>query len=671
VADRDLIPHNRWDLIDVPAIGERVETPRVTVVVPYYQTTDEHRQILERTLAGLARQTYPSDRYEVIVVDDGSDDPLVITDNHLGLDIKVLRQHRDGFGAPRARNLGAANATGEVLLFLDADMIPEQTWVEAHARWHAACAYAVTLGPRWHVDATGIEPSVIADERLAASGVSGVLGTDDAGVPGADESPGLTGSHADSPMADPANELMDGVAHQRSAPPSGLAAVFQGREATRPAWIDEHLVRTDHLTSADHDLFRVVASGNLGVSASLFAAVGGFDEGFDQWGGEDTELGYRLFVAGGLIVHDEDAACWHQGDGQEPDAGERISLVEQRPKMGQSIAHHGFRRIRRGRTYRIPRVVVTVRATHVDAGAALSSIESVLASSVTDLLIHVEPPADPQHRQWLQRQFAHDARVAFDAEAVPWAAPYRMRLDAPAVVGMETVDRVLERLTEVSEPIGVLYATVPPAAPAEARFVAWSARSVNRFRLHDGEVATLKVPADEGLSGQAAAHAIADDDGMAGHGAGDPGGEVPPGHTTSEAPMVGRWAMAGQDEGFPGASRATVLAEPVADDDGLLSRVADVFGRQWVSGSDFIIGEASTVDPLTDEAAAATAVAVRGELQALGEVLARLDPVQQRQLVEVARTGLTQLGPRQLKLLMSAGTRTLRLLTRRKRRRRR
>lgn len=547
MADQVLIPHNRWDLIEVPPVGERATTPRVTVVVPFYQAAAEHRRILERTLVGLANQTYPSDRYEIIVVDDGSDDPLAIPQRHLNLDVKVLHQHRDGFGAPRARNLGAANATGEVVLFLDADMIPARTWVEAHARWHTVCPHAVTLGPRRHVDATGIDPATIADDHR------------------------------------------------------GVEAAFEGREATRPAWIDEHLARTEQLTSAHHDLFRVVASGNLGVSKRLFDAVGGFDEAFDQWGGEDTELGYRLFVAGGVLIHDEAAMCWHQGDGDQPDASERISLVEQRPKMGQSIAHHGFRRIRRGRTYQVPRVVVTVRAAEVDAGAALSSVESVLASSVTDLMVVVEPPRDPQQQRWLQRQFEFDARVVFDTSQVPWMAPYRMRLDAPAVVGMETIDQVLAVLTDPAQPVGVVFATAPPAPPSEHRFAAWSARVVNR-------VAGDAAPFD--------AHAPRTD-----------------------------------------------------EQDALIDQAAALFGRRWLSGTDIAVGEASTVNPLSNEAAASTAVAVRGELQALGEVLARLEPAQQQQLVATAKAGLTQLSPRQMRLLLSVGQRGMRLLARLRRRR--
>lgn len=531
-----VLPHNRWDLLDVPELGEWTPTQRVTVVIPCYQQPDA----LELTLAGLARQTYPSRLLQVVVADDGSEVPLELPDGHLGLDVTVVRQQRRGFGAPRARNLGAAHARGEVLVFLDADMIPESHHVEAHARWHHVCPYAVTLGPRTHVDAAG----------LAASDVA---------------------APSDWPLAD----------------------VFAGRDQFTPDWIDGHLQRTDRLTRGDHDLFRVVASGNLGVSRTLFERVGGFDGSFDQWGGEDTELGYRLFIAGGLLVWDDDAHCWHQGEGHEPDASERVSLVEQSPRLAQLIAHHSFRRVRRGRSYLVPRVVATVRAGQADAGAALASIESLLASSITDVAVVVEPPTDERHRRWIERQFEHDPRVTFDAGEVSWAAPHCVRLDAPTVVGMETLDQIIGELTDPNDPIGVLYVTVPPDRPGGRYLVAWNTRAVQRLRFADPDASSL-------------------------------------------------------------------VCEPA---DVTLGRVADLFGRRWRSGLDLSVGDADTLDPLADDVAA-TSVAVRGELQALGEVLARLEPSQQQQLVEVARTGLTACSPRQMRVLLVVGQRALRLLGR-------
>ena len=70
-----------------------------------------------RCLASVSRSAHP--RRECIVVDDKSDDDtLAIAE---AFDVRVIRSERRR-GAAHARNLGAAAATGEILLFLDADV---------------------------------------------------------------------------------------------------------------------------------------------------------------------------------------------------------------------------------------------------------------------------------------------------------------------------------------------------------------------------------------------------------------------------------------------------------------------------------------------------------------------------------------------------------------------
>ena len=89
------------------------ELPKVSVIIPAY---NEERYIA-RCLTSLAKQTYPS--YEVIVVDDGSSDSTVrVVQSFAG--VRLSRQQHGGPGS--ARNLGAQEATGDILVFIDADM---------------------------------------------------------------------------------------------------------------------------------------------------------------------------------------------------------------------------------------------------------------------------------------------------------------------------------------------------------------------------------------------------------------------------------------------------------------------------------------------------------------------------------------------------------------------
>ena len=84
---------------------------------------------LGRTLDALARQEL-DEEYEVIVVDDGSEDGTASIAERAR--VTALRQER--LGPAAARNRGAAHARGELLAFTDADCFPEPGWLAAGVR---------------------------------------------------------------------------------------------------------------------------------------------------------------------------------------------------------------------------------------------------------------------------------------------------------------------------------------------------------------------------------------------------------------------------------------------------------------------------------------------------------------------------------------------------------
>src|SRR6476661_7120595 len=99
--------------------------PRVSVVIPAYRAA----RTLPAGLAALAAQTYPADHLEIIVVDDGSPDETAAVAEAAGA--RVLRQANRG--PATARNRGALAATGDLVLFTDADCAPTPAWVERMA----------------------------------------------------------------------------------------------------------------------------------------------------------------------------------------------------------------------------------------------------------------------------------------------------------------------------------------------------------------------------------------------------------------------------------------------------------------------------------------------------------------------------------------------------------
>ncbi len=97
--------------------------PSVSVIVPAYNA----HATLPLCLAALSQQDYPRDRYEVIVVDDGSQDDTAALARAAG--VHVISQPNAGPAA--ARNAGAALAQSELLLFTDADCAPVPGWISA------------------------------------------------------------------------------------------------------------------------------------------------------------------------------------------------------------------------------------------------------------------------------------------------------------------------------------------------------------------------------------------------------------------------------------------------------------------------------------------------------------------------------------------------------------
>ena len=95
----------------------------VSVIVPVFN--DAAR--LATCLVALESQSYPQSLYEVIVVDNGSDDDIAAVARDFS-QVQVQREPRAGSYA--ARNHGIAHARGEILAFTDADCIPARTWIE-------------------------------------------------------------------------------------------------------------------------------------------------------------------------------------------------------------------------------------------------------------------------------------------------------------------------------------------------------------------------------------------------------------------------------------------------------------------------------------------------------------------------------------------------------------
>ena len=116
--------------------------PLFSIIIPTYNRP----QKLVSCLDSFLNLDYPRDRFEVIVVDDGSEQSpelIIISLNGL-LDIKLIRQ--TNAGPASARNRGAQAARGKFLVFTDDDCMPAHDWLSQLAARLAICPDSLVGG---------------------------------------------------------------------------------------------------------------------------------------------------------------------------------------------------------------------------------------------------------------------------------------------------------------------------------------------------------------------------------------------------------------------------------------------------------------------------------------------------------------------------------------------
>jgi glycosyltransferase involved in cell wall biosynthesis len=100
--------------------------PHVSVIVPHYNQPAALRLCLQ----SLSKQTFEPASFEVIVIDNGSDDGEAVADAlSLFPGATLIREPRRG--AAHARNAGMQVARGAIFAFIDADCVAAPDWIAA------------------------------------------------------------------------------------------------------------------------------------------------------------------------------------------------------------------------------------------------------------------------------------------------------------------------------------------------------------------------------------------------------------------------------------------------------------------------------------------------------------------------------------------------------------
>lgn len=128
--------------------GAMSARPTVTFVIP---VRDDAAR-LARCLASIRRNRYPASRIELIVVDNGSTDDSALVARHAGARVLTM----EPASVAELRNAGAAEATGDLLAFVDADHVIDAGWIAsavealgAHAIGAAGAPYRGPADGTW------------------------------------------------------------------------------------------------------------------------------------------------------------------------------------------------------------------------------------------------------------------------------------------------------------------------------------------------------------------------------------------------------------------------------------------------------------------------------------------------------------------------------------------
>ncbi len=122
---------------------ERKDLPYFSVVI----CSRNRKQLLKGTIETLDEQTIPSSSYEIIIVDDGSEDGTDEMVASLTTKCKLRYILKTWGGRSETRNVGIEAAQGEIVVFVDDDIIAPKDFLEQHARYHRRFPNSIVRGP--------------------------------------------------------------------------------------------------------------------------------------------------------------------------------------------------------------------------------------------------------------------------------------------------------------------------------------------------------------------------------------------------------------------------------------------------------------------------------------------------------------------------------------------
>lgn len=241
----------------------------VSVIIPCWNSAST----LRRTLYSLAHSHFVRrhpDLFQVIVVDDGSNDNLILAIDNLSLPFEVALVRQSRAGRAVAMNTGFAFATGDILINCDADMVISPWAIGELVSRVSLCSNAVYGGFRREMKPT--------DPRISEAAIKAMVPAE------------TVESWFDSRM------FYHWEGHRYPGLPRSVVATSEKFKSLGNG-------KVVYLPDGDFSSLPQNIHGCLfAISRNRFEAIGGYDERFIGWGFEDTFVMLKAVASGMYII---------------------------------------------------------------------------------------------------------------------------------------------------------------------------------------------------------------------------------------------------------------------------------------------------------------------------------------------------------------------------------
>lgn len=264
----------------------------VSIIIPSHNKFPENTF----TLRSLSNQTFDLSNVEIILVDDGSTDATssIIHMNPYPFLFKFVQMNRNK-GRSQSRNVGLQFACGKIIIFLDAETIVSPHFIEEHWRSHQE------------------KPNTAVSAVMNQKGVYTVF------------HPNFNSKQREQSFVLMKNagysyQKMNQLKTSQNKTPIVTYSDIDNHVYNKLSFVKPHEpFYENQLLKPFGDQFKgfqipwlAFFTGNVSVPRTLLEKAGPFEEQFEGYGWEDTEMGYRLYQVGAKFFHNRNMTTYHQ-----------------------------------------------------------------------------------------------------------------------------------------------------------------------------------------------------------------------------------------------------------------------------------------------------------------------------------------------------------------------